>query len=191
MLESTQALQYTKSIAIPGATFSEPDRKYRYTLTRVLTEREDTRPLCIIGLNPSTADERNDDPTIRREVGFANRGSYTSLRKANLFGLRSTDPLVLLSTTQLGRDPIGIANNAAILACARDATLVVAAWGTNANRILRELIETRALEVQSLLSDYGIRLFCFGTNKGGSPKHPLYLSAKTEIVPWTSQGLGV
>ena len=74
----------------PVATWSE-DRKYRYSLIRRSGFVGDSMVLFIM-LNPSTADEDNNDPTIRRCVGFANRWGYDWLYICNLSPLRSTDP---------------------------------------------------------------------------------------------------
>ena len=72
-----------------SAVFS-PDRKYRYTLTR---EWNNVKPFILfIGLNPSTADETKDDPTIRREIGFSHLWGFGGMIKCNIFGFRTTDP---------------------------------------------------------------------------------------------------
>ena len=50
------------------AVLSE-DRKYRYLLSR---NWDDTKPTALfIGLNPSTADEKEDDPTINKCISYA------------------------------------------------------------------------------------------------------------------------
>lgn len=71
-----------------SARFSDC-RRYRYTLTRRFA---DGPTVAFIGLNPSTADEHADDPTIRRCLGFAKRWGYGELVMLNLYALRSTDP---------------------------------------------------------------------------------------------------
>lgn len=50
-----------------GAQFSDC-RMYRYALWRVWAQGDGC--ITFIGLNPSTADENKDDPTIRRCIGF-------------------------------------------------------------------------------------------------------------------------
>lgn len=89
-----------------GAIFSA-DRLYRYTLTR----RWDGRPMMAwIGLNPSTADETEDDPTIRRCTGFAKAWGYGGMVMLNLFAYRATDPKEMMCTALI-RDPIGNPRN--------------------------------------------------------------------------------
>lgn len=63
-----------------AAVFS-PDRAHRYRLTREWYS--DRPPFVVIGLNPSTADESQDDPTIRRCLSFARREGCGSLVMVN------------------------------------------------------------------------------------------------------------
>lgn len=152
-----------------SATFSLC-RTWRYLLTR---EWDPALPkLNIIGLNPSTADERQDDPTIRRCIGFARTWGYGGLAMTNLFGLRSTDPRVLYAV----EDPVGPDNDFYLVDTARRAGLVVAAWGNHGS------LHGRSGQVVRLLAEAGIALHCFGRTMTNEPRHPLYLpgSAKTE-----------
>ncbi|MBA3483376.1 MAG: DUF1643 domain-containing protein, partial [Pirellulales bacterium] len=78
-------------------------RKYRYSLLRRWAPPQEPdkpalRYCMFIGLNPSTADERADDPTIRRCIRFARGWGYDGLVMANVFPLRSTDPKSLALT---------------------------------------------------------------------------------------------
>jgi len=69
-------------------------RTYRYALYRQLDQANQTT-VAFIGLNPSTADETKDDPTIRRCVGFARSWGFGFLLMQNLFAFRATDPRVM------------------------------------------------------------------------------------------------
>jgi hypothetical protein len=75
-----------------GAAFSE-DRRHRYELWRIWDRK--VRKMVVIGLNPSTADETKNDPTIRRCINFAQRERCGGLVMLNLFGFRATDPKVM------------------------------------------------------------------------------------------------
>ena len=88
-------------LAVRGrAGFSRCGR-YRYWLRR---RWNGDLPQCtFIGLNPSTADARTNDPTLRRCINFADQWGYGSLLLVNLFALRSTDPRAL----RLSDDPQG------------------------------------------------------------------------------------
>lgn len=164
-----------------GASFSECGR-FRYDLTRTYDARG---PWCLfIGLNPSTADAQNDDPTIRREIDFAHGFGYPNLAKCNLFALRSTDPAGIVSSLV---DPTGgPENDEAIARWVRKAGLVLFAWGSSnkvgsrlASRawVVRRDIRAVVREMPSPAPLFG----CLGTTKEGQPKHPLYLSKET---PW-------
>lgn len=157
--------------AFSGATFS-PCRRYRFTLWR--TWEPKFEPVAFIGLNPSTADEDVDDPTIRRCVDFAKRWGGGGLVMLNLFGWRSTDPKGLHTAV----DPIGDGNDDAIRRTVRSARLVVAAWGFHGS------LDARDVAVRELVKGEGVRLWRLGTTKDGHPRHPLYMPAETLPEEW-------
>ena len=135
-----------------GAEFS-PCRKYRYALWRIWDEQ---RPyLLFICLNPSTADEVNDDPTLVRCTNYARSWEYGGVYMANLFAYRATKPTVLLNA----KDPVGAENDKWLCKLANDAGLVVAAWGNLGTHL------DRAQEVVCLLPD----LYCLKINKSDVP----------------------
>ena len=129
--------------------------------------------VLFVMLNPSTADHRNDDPTIRRCRGFAKLWDCNGLAVANLYALRSTDPAALWSHP----DPVGPDNDDCLWTFAREYGDVVCAWGSNAR-------PERAACVVSIMRDAGARLWCLGTTKNGSPRHPLYVRGDAEPVPF-------
>ncbi len=149
------------------ATFS-PCRTYRYTLKRVWDAELPT--LAFILLNPSTADETANDPTIRRCIGFAQLWGFGTLVAANIFALRSTYPKDL----RLIDDPVGPGNDRAIKRLIKSADLVVAAWGGHGRYL------NRGARVLSMLPDDAV---CLGVNADGAPKHPLYLRSDTKRRP--------
>jgi len=142
-----------------GAQFSDC-RKYRYALWR--TWREDDH-VMFIGLNPSTADETQDDPTIRRCINYAKDWGFGGIYMLNLFAYRTTKPKELLKAEK----PIGIENDAYLKMYHAKEGLNIACWGT------RGVYKGRGDEVLSLLGKEN--LSCFGLTKNGQPKHPLYL----------------
>lgn len=143
-----------------GARFSA-DRRYRYRLWRTWDATRPRVAFCL--LNPSAADDRRDDPTIRRCVRFARRWGYGGVVVVNLFALRATDPRALGRSA----DPVGPANDRAIRDAARRARLVVAGWGS------RGALRRRADEATALLA--GARVVTFGVTRDGQPRHPLYV----------------
>lgn len=145
-----------------GATFSE-DKKYRYCLWRIWNK--DKPFVMFIGLNPSTANENENDPTIRRIIRFAKDWGYGGVYMMNLFAIVSSDPKILLTC----ENPVGI--NDEFLTCGICKN-VVFAWGN-----FKE-----AQERSKVVSKYFEHAFCLGVNKNGTPKHPLYISAKQQII---------
>jgi hypothetical protein len=122
--------------------------------------------VCFLMLNPSTADGRRDDPTIRRCLGFARAWGFSVLEVRNLFTWRATEPRDLLTAT----DPTGGERGDQELRRAAEADLVVAAWGA-------WVPFERDREALAMLS--GRRLVCLGRTKNGGPRHPLYVRGAT------------
>jgi hypothetical protein len=150
-----------------GAVFSA-DRKYRYALWR--NWQGGRNRVLFVALNPSTADESGDDPTIRRCIGFARNWGFGGVLVGNLCALRATDPAMLRAS----RSPVG-RHNARWLERLRDAAdLVVLCWGNHGQATGQE----RA--VSGLFQDP----HCLGVNAGGAPSHPLYLSASLRPKPY-------
>jgi len=152
-----------------GADFS-PDKIYRYSLWRIW---DANKPFVLfIGLNPSTADENEDDPTIRRCINFARSWGYGGLYMANLFALRATDPEEMKSHER----PVGEDNDKVLMELAKKAGLIVCAWGTHGTHLSQEN------HVYELLKTYN--LMCLGTTNNGHPRHPLYVKSDMEPMPY-------
>ena len=134
-------------------------RHYRYALWRTW---DDSMPYAMfIGLNPSTADETEDDPTIRRCINFSKDWGFGGLCMANLFAFRTKDPTEMM----LSKDPIGPENNIWLKELSDDAGVIVAAWGNDGSYL------GRSKEIRSMIPN----LNCLKMNKSGEPAHPLYL----------------
>jgi hypothetical protein len=140
--------------------------RYRYRLSRVWDGR--SLPLVWIMLNPSTADAVDDDPTIRRCIGFAQREGCGGIEVLNLFALRATDPRALRSV----RDPVGPDNDRWISEVLHPHSRVIAAWGRNGDYLGRNKFVIRNLRAM------GIRIECLGDR----PNHPLYIKGDQPLV---------
>lgn len=125
-----------------------------------------------VGLNPSTADETQDDPTIRRCIAFAKSWGYAGLCMTNLFAFRATDPKDMM----VAADPVGPENDGYLLALAGDTGVIVAAWGANGTHLGRDADVCKLLPV----------LHCLALTKDGHPGHPLYLRKTLTPVPMGS-----
>lgn len=157
-----------------SAEFAE-GRTLRYWLERAWS-LTNPRRLVVIGLNPSTADDTVDDPTIRRCVNFAKREACGGLIMVNLFCYRATSPRDLLAATDPGAG--NLADQYLLTACTPADRVVVAAWGAHGTH------RNRGVVVRMLLAQYRVELLHFGLTNNGQPKHPLYLAATTPLTRW-------
>src|SRR5690348_9608350 len=106
-----------------GAVLS-PCRNYRFALWR---RRDDGPQVLFILLNPSTADESTDDPTVRRCIGFARAWGFGTVAIGNLFASRTRSPALLAEFS----DPVGPGNGDWLVRLRDESSLTVAAWGNH------------------------------------------------------------
>jgi hypothetical protein len=154
-----------------GAVFS-PCNKYRYRLWRVWNEQ--AQPAVFVMLNPSTADEIVNDPTVERCERRAHAMGFGGLRVANIFALRSTDPDALYGHP----DPVGEDNDRAILESISGAGIVICAWGGHGK------LNNRGQDVLDLIRSAGVTPHFLVLNNDGTPKHPLYVGYGIQPSPW-------
>lgn len=146
---------------------------HRYWLRR--TWDDDLAHIAWVMLNPSTADARVDDPTIRRCVGFSKGWGYGGIEVVNVYNLRATNPKALWG--DVDRMGSWLHRDVAEYLMDQQVERAICAWGAHAK-------PGHAANLLSELERYGIATSCLGKNKGGSPKHPLYLAAKTPPQAW-------
>ena len=162
--------------------FKTVEADYRYMLTRVVGGGE--RSVCWIMLNPSTADEQTDDPTIRRVMMFSKDNGFDRLVVVNLFAARATQPDDLL----LVRDPIGPDNMHWIRKFVMASDEVVFAWGAwvTQPRLTDRMPQPRQdkVVIEYVEGTLGRDAVCLGKNHNGSPKHPLYIPASVSFEPY-------
>lgn len=164
--------QHQKGDAASLAVYSADDA-YRYRLVRVW-QAGAGRALFVM-LNPSTATEAQNDPTVERCERRARALGFGSFAVGNIFAYRATDPKVMRGAA----DPVGPGNDAAILAMAAEADRIICAWGTHGAH------RGRGAAAERLLRATGLPLFHLGLSLGGHPKHPLYIGYETQPVLWT------
>jgi len=154
-----------------GAAFS-PCRRWRYLLWR---RWDESKPAAnFLMLNPSTADEVRLDPTCSRARDYAERWGYGALIVTNVFAWRATEPKQLLAA----RDPVGKGNDRAIMRAAREAQIVVCAWGNHGGHL------GRSTKVMEILKANGVPLHALRVNGTGEPAHPLYLPRRLRPMQW-------
>ena len=153
------------SFIYKNATFSSC-RTYRYSLSRIWDKKK--KYVLFIGLNPSTANEEADDPTIRRCINYSKDWGYGGFMMVNLFAYRTTLP----SNLKKVKYPVGSENDKYIVTLSKKADITVAAWGNNGD------FYSRDKEVLSLVPS----LMCLKINKSGQPAHPLYLKKGLKLI---------
>lgn len=159
-----------------GAIFSDCET-YRYLLWRIWDNALPTALLLM--MNPSTADEIDNDPTVERQIrrvmmwpqiGF--NCTVGGLEVANVFAYRETDSAKLSSLHASGFDLVGDKNDEMILEAAKRASIVVCGWGQPG------ALGARDKAVIRLLVSNGVTPYALQINKDGSPRHPLYVGYK-------------
>lgn len=151
--------------------------EYRYLLDRE-ADMLGSQVGVFVMLNPSTADETTNDPTIRRCLSFAMQFGWLRFRVVNLFAMRATKPRDLLSAHRRGVDIVGPMNDSALGHALRSGARIVAAWGASGGDLARE----RASGVAQMVPN--AEWWCLGTTDAGDPRHPLYVRAGTQLVRW-------
>jgi len=160
-----------------GALFSTC-RRYRYRLWRFWDPL--VKPVLFIGLNPSTADEVENDPTVERMCRRAKEWKYGGLIVCNIFAIRGTDPKVIYKDTWPISEGGGSRNNIEIRVAAQESAIVICGWGTHGMKW------GRGEEVLELLRKIGTTPYALKMNKRGTPAHPLYLSYSALPEPMIS-----
>ena len=147
---------------------------YRYDLNRVWDAAKGS--VLFVMLNPSTADERRNDPTVERCERRARSMGYGSLWVVNIFAYRATDPKDL----RRAASPIGPLNDDVLTKAAENADCVIAAWGAHGDH------HQRGHAVRDMLWARGVSLHHIGLTKMGHPRHPLYVGYDIKPQLWTA-----
>ena len=168
MIERRHDSEASRSVAV----FSNCER-YRYLLTRVWDDAG-AKALFVM-LNPSTADEFKNDPTVERCERRARALGFGAFRVTNIFAYRATDPKDMRAQA----DPVGPENDAAIAQSATGwADKIVCAWGNHGEHL------GRGDAVAQMLRETGRALYHLGLSGKGQPKHPLYISYAQGLIRW-------
>lgn len=162
---------HQKGDAASVAVYS-PCERYRYLLTRVWDPAG--RKALFVMLNPSTATEAQNDPTVERCERRARALGFGAFRVTNIFAWRDTDPRAMRAAA----DPVGPANDAAIRDSSAWADTIIAAWGTHGAHL------GRGAAVEQLLRATGRPVHHLGLTQDGHPRHPLYVAYAQQPAPW-------
>ncbi len=126
---------------------------------------------CVIGLNPSKANEASDDATNRRLMGLLSAQGFDGYWLVNLLPDVQTDP----RQVQFSRRRLSVKNRRAIHGAMARSQITIVAWGHwGAHIAFRHQVLGLADET-----------WCFGVTAGGEPRHPLYLPNHSTLVRYT------
>ena len=156
-----------------GSQFSAC-RRYRYALWRLWDCSLKT--VRFVGLNPSTANEYENDMTITKEIGFAKRWGYGGIYKLNLYAYCATDPSEMIQAD----DPVGPNNDATFNYFRRHDALWVACWGSSVPTRLRPNLQYQS-RIDRALNSIDGPVMCLGRTADGSPKHTSRLAYETKL----------
>lgn len=147
------------------------DMVFRYAFGRWWGNTELATTAIWVLLNPATGDtEQRHRPTLERCISRARAAGHTGLVIVNLFAFRNTDPRSLRTAC----DAIGPANDEVLRVITTAGAQTIAAWGGSGR------LNGRSAQVGPLLDSP----MCLGTTQGGEPRHPLYVAADTQLLPW-------
>ena len=146
---------------IRGAEFSI-DKKERYSLNREWDKSKNK--ILYIMLNPSLADDKNDDPTIRRLINFTKKFNYGGFLVGNIFTTITPNPKELDKSKGMSDK-----NFEELIKLINKVDQIVYAWGSS-------------IEEPQLLKKLVLNPKCFGKNLNGTPKHPLYVPSQTKLI---------
>lgn len=163
--------EHLKGDAASVAVYSACEN-YRYSLTRVWDT--DQSSVLFVMLNPSTATEVQNDPTVERCERRARALGFGAFRVCNIFAWRATDP----KNMRAQGDPVGQHNDQAILDGCAWADTVICAWGTHGAHL------ARGPAVEALIRGTGAAPKHLGLSKEGHPKHPLYIAYAQQPEDW-------
>lgn len=159
---------------ITDAIFSEC-KQFRYTLRRIWGEGP---RLMVVMLNPSTADEKKNDPTITRVMERAACRGFDGIIVCNLFSYRTTRPIELEYRWARMQEIVGRGNDQAIRETVTECSGALVAWGAHKLAAKRDLAV-----LEMLYGRYGF-LYSLGLTKTGFPRHPLYVPYSQDFQPY-------
>lgn len=138
------------------------DKKERYSLKREWDKSKNK--ILYIMLNPSLADDKNDDPTIRRLINFTKKFNSGGFLVGNIFTTITPNPKELDKSKGMSDK-----NFEELIKLINKVDQIVYAWGSS-------------IEEPQLLKKLVLNPKCFGKNLNGTPKHPLYLPSQTKLI---------
>jgi len=139
---------------------------------RFILGTEGNKPLIVIGINPSTADDKNPDRTINRVKGFAEGNGYDSFIMLNLYSQRATNINDLHSIMEIDIHNQNLKSISDILEKHKNTT-ILAAWSEKI--VVREYLKECLKAIFETTKKFEVTWIKLGElTKSGHPRHPLY-----------------
>lgn len=148
-----------------GAIFSNC-RKYRFVLYRIWDKKR--KYLIFIGLNPSTADENQNDNTVIKVINFTRKWGYGGVFMMNCYPYISTDPERLIMNKDYNKFNFECINK-----ISKKCSKIIFSWGNF--KIVRD--NKTDIKLYKMFKS----AYCLIQNKNGSPRHPLYVPYNTKL----------
>ena len=139
--------------------------KYRYSLERDWSGKDNAPYMLFVCINPSTADAVTDDATVRKCKGFAKITGYKRIFIANIYSYRTKDWNLLLSLSQSER--LGPDTDNKLIELVSNAGLTAAAWGNLHDNLCKERADYVIKKIRKICPLYVLGLTC-----QGYPVHP-------------------
>lgn len=168
----TIKIDYTGVICIPETP--------KYERIRFVLKKKGSNPLFVIGLNSSTADEYDYDPTVGKAMRIAAAKKFDGFVMLNLYPLRKTEPQNLPKTDEKKLVEKNVAEIQKELVKFSNPT-ILAAWGANIEK--REYLRECLRKIVQLPAAQGATWQHFGDlTKAGHPRHLLYVPGDSKLL---------
>ena len=172
------------------ALFSS-DKKYRYTLQMEylpdLMDEQRNKTLTVILKNPSSADERRSDSTIRKVETYVWQKfpDVKTLNIYNIFAFRATDAIELQQLMQKGglSEGVGEENDNSLTKLLQRSDYLICAWG-GPSGINKDFYFSRIVRVKEIIGKdfsgpvYRVR----GRKETSEPLHGLMWGYDYELI---------
>lgn len=166
-----------ENVQMDGELYDENRKTYRYSLLG-----KGKNPLIVLGLNPSTADNKIPDPTMKRVVGFAESNDFDGFMMINLYPLRTSSPKILKES---GFDEeihkLNLHRIDSYLSKIKNPTILLA-FGSKISEI--KFLKRCLSDIVDVCRKYNPKWTCLKTTKKGHPCHPLYLKSDLKLKPF-------
>jgi hypothetical protein len=157
-------------------------QKNKDNTARYILGEQGTRPLICIGINPSTAEPDNLDPTLKTVQKMSGLKGFDGWLMLNVYPQRATNPNHLHSRPSGRWIQENLRQIRQYLSSIKQPT-IWAAWGTLITK--RKYLPDCLGKITTVAQPFSPKWITIGKrSKQGHPHHPLYLSHAAQIEPF-------